>query len=121
MDQPKSFTNLETWKEAHKLVILIYKMTKGFPKEEMFGLTSQIRRAAVSVTSNIAEGYGRRHLKEKINFYYISIGSLSEIENQLLIARDIGYVSEELSKELQDQTITTRKMCYGLIKSISIR
>jgi len=71
----KSFTDLDTWKEGHKLVLLIYESTKFFPKEERFALTDQIRRAAVSITSNIAEGFSRQSLREKIQFYSISKGS----------------------------------------------
>ena len=71
----KSFTDLDTWKEGHKLVLLIYESTKSFPKEERFALTDQIRRAAVSITSNIAEGFSRQSLREKIQFYSISKGS----------------------------------------------
>ena len=80
----KSFTDLQVWQEGHKLVLLIYKVTKKFPKEELFGLTNQIKRAGVSITSNIAEGFSRQSYKEKLQFYYMSLGSLTEIQNQLL-------------------------------------
>lgn len=90
----KSFTDLNTWKEAHKLVLLIYKITKQFPHEEQFGLTNQIRRAVVSITSNIAEGFSRSSYKEKSQFYSISLGSLTEVQNQLLIARDLKYITQ---------------------------
>ena len=72
----KDFKDLNSWQEAHKLVIMIYEKTKIFPREEMFGLTNQMRRAAISVTSNIAEGFGRQGYKEKIQFYYLAQGSL---------------------------------------------
>ena len=72
----KSFTDLKTWQEGHQIVILVYKITKEFPKEEIFGLVSQMRRAVVSITSNIAEGFGRQTYKEKVQFYYIAQGSL---------------------------------------------
>jgi four helix bundle protein len=84
----KSFTDLNAWKQGHALVLLIYGMTKQFPKEEMFGLTNQIRRAVVSITSNISEGFSRNSSKEKAQFYFTALGSLTEVQNQLLIARD---------------------------------
>jgi len=87
----KSFTDLKAWQEAHKLVLMIYKISKSFPKEEIFGLTSQIRRAAISITSNIAEGFSRKSYLEKIQFYFTSLGSLSEVQSQLLIAKDVNY------------------------------
>ena len=89
----KSFTDLKTWQEGHKLVVLVYATTKTFPKEEVYALTDQMRRAATSVTSNIAEGFGRHGYKEKIQFYYLTQGSLSELKNQLIIARDVGHLS----------------------------
>jgi four helix bundle protein len=91
-NQIKSFINLDAWKEGHKLVMAIYKITDCFPNKEMFGLTSQMRRCSVSITSNIAEGFTRNSYKEKIQFYFISLGSVTELQNQLIIARDIGYI-----------------------------
>src|SRR3989344_224377 len=91
MEQKKkiqSFTDLEVWRESHKLVLMVYKFTKNFPKNELFGLTSQLRRAVVSITSNIAEGFSRFSYKEKIQFYSIAFGSLTEVQNQLLISKD---------------------------------
>jgi len=81
MEKIKSFTDLISWQEGHKLVLLIYAITKKFPKEELFGLVSQIRRCAISITSNIAEGFSRKSKKEKINFYHISLDSLTELQN----------------------------------------
>lgn len=75
----KSFTDLTVWKEAHELVLLIYSLTKDFPKEELFGLVTQIRRAVVSITSNIAEGFSRNSYKEKAQFYAMALGSLTEV------------------------------------------
>lgn len=112
----KSFTDLDTWKEAHKLVIEIYKLTKDFPNEEKFGLVNQMRRAAVSVTSNIAEGFSRQSLKEKIQFYFMSKGSNIELQNQLLIAKDVGYLNKEAFDEIARQSITVNKLINGLIK-----
>lgn len=89
----KSFTDLEVWKTGHDLVIETYKITKNFPKDEQFGLVSQMKRSAASVTANIAEGFGRQHSKEKEQFYLIAAGSLFELKDQLLIARDVKYMN----------------------------
>lgn len=112
----KSFTDLNAWKKAHKLVLMIYKITKEFPKEEIFGLVSQMRRAVVSITSNIAEGFSRQSKKEKIQFYSIAKGSLTEIQNQLLIAKDIGYISKKDFQFIAEQSIEVNKLLNGLIR-----
>src|SRR6266849_5243940 len=93
------FTQLDAWREGHKLVILIYTITKSFPKEEFFGLVNQMRRCVVSITSNIAEGFSRQSYKEKVQFYSIALGSVTELQNQLLIARDVGFISKEIFDE----------------------
>ena len=111
------FTDLNAWKEAHKLVLSIYQLTKSFPKEELFALTSQMRRAAVSITSNIAEGFSRKSYKEKVNFYSMAQGSLTELQSQLLISRDIGYISPEEYNEILALSIVVHKLLSGLIKS----
>jgi len=113
----RSFTDLNTWKEAHKLVLAVYKITKNFPKEELFGLISQMRRAAVSITSNVAEGFSRRSYKEKIRFYSMAQGSNTELQNQLLIARDIGYLKELEFIKIANQSVTVHKLLNGLIKA----
>lgn len=117
----KSFTDLNAWKESHQLVITIYQSTKGFPKEEQFGLTSQIRRCAVSITSNLAEGFSRFSNKEKTQFYFISLGSTTELQNQLLIARDVGFLPKTDFDQLAEKTIVVHKLIYGLIKSTKKR
>lgn len=100
----RAFTDLIVWKESHKLVLMIYVITKKFPKEEIFGITSQMRRSAVSITSNIAEGFARRSKKEKLQFYAVARGSLIELESQLLVARDVEYLSlgdfEDIHKQI---------------------
>jgi len=111
----KSFTDLLAWKESHKLLLLIYKATKKFPKEELFCLTSQMRRAALSVTSNIAEGFGRHGVKEKIQFYYLAQGSLTELKNQILASRDIGYLSKEDLDLLVLQANSAHQLLQGLL------
>ena len=112
----RTFTDLHTWQEAHKLVLMVYKITKEFPKEELFGLVSQMRRAAVSITSNIAEGFSRQSYKEKVQFYSMAQGSNTEIQNQLLIAKDINYISQEKFNEIIEQSIRVHKLLNGLIK-----
>jgi len=112
----KKFTDLNAWKEGHKIVLMIYKTTKDFPKDEMFGLVSQLRRCAVSVTSNIAEGFSRQSYKEKINFYSMALGSLTELQNQCLIARDVGYISQDKFMEIANQSVVVHKLINGLIR-----
>lgn len=112
----KEFTDLIAWQESHKLVVLIYKITKNFPREETYSLTDQLRRAATSVTSNIAEGFGRQTYKEKVQFYYLSQGSITEIKNQLLIAKYVGYLKPNQFDELIAQVILAHKLLIGLIK-----
>jgi four helix bundle protein len=111
-----AFTDLDVWQEGHRLVIEIYKITKMFPKDEIYGLVNQMRRSAVSITSNIAEGFGRQTYKEKVQFYYQAQGSLTELKDQLFIARDIGYVDKNNAKNLLDQASKTHQILQGLIK-----
>ena len=118
MEKIKSFTDLIAWQKGHQLVIAIYKATNEFPKKEMFALTNQMCRCAVSITSNIAEGFSRKGTKEKIQFYYMSLGSVTELQNQLLIARDIGYLPKEKFNNLARQTIEVSKLINGLIRSL---
>ena len=112
----KDFTDLETWKKSHELVIAIYKATGNFPKSEAFGLISQIQRAAVSITSNIAEGFGRQTIKEKIQFYYQAQGSLTEVKNQLILSRDLDYISSEEFDRIMNVLITSHKLLQGLLR-----
>jgi len=112
----QSFTDLIAWQEAHKLVLMIYIETKKFPREELFGLVNQMRRAVISITSNIAEGFSRRSNKEKTQFYYLSQGSLTEIQNQLIAAKDIGFMNEEIFNQIYDQSIRVNKLINGMIK-----
>lgn len=112
----KSFTDLNAWKIGHQLVLSIYKITLDFPKEEQFGLTIQLRRATVSITSNVAEGFSRNSYKEKVQFYSMALGSLTEVQNQLLIAKDLKYISKEDFDLLAEQTVTVNKLLNGLIK-----
>lgn len=111
-----SFTKLNAWKEGHKLVLRIYEETEKFPDKEKFSLTSQIRRSAVSITSNVAEGFSRNSYREKVQFYYMALGSVTELQNQILVAKDVDYVDEETFKEIANQSIIVHKIINGLIK-----
>jgi len=105
------FTNLEVWQEAHRLTIMVYQQTIIFPKSEIYGLTSQIRRAAVSVELNIAEGYGRHHILEDIKFLFIARGSISEVQSCLLIAKDLNFSKDKnLLKIYSDYRILTKRI-----------
>ena len=111
----RSHKDLIVWERSFELVITLYKVTANFPKSEQFNLTSQIRRAAVSIPSNIAEGAARSGKKEFIQFLYISLGSLSELETQILIASELDYlVSNEILSTIEE----IRKMLLGLIKKL---
>ena len=112
---------LRVWQQSIEMVTSIYLMTKAFPKEELFGLVSQMRRAAVSVPSNIAEGYARGSDKEKLHFLRISSGSMSEIETQLMISSNLGYISQDLFNELSEQITSVWKQLNALISSIKKR
>ena len=103
-DKIKSFTDLIAWKEGHKLVLMIYDITKQFPKDELFGLISQIRRCAVSITSNLTEGFSRLSYKEKARFYSMALGSTTELQNQLLIAKDVNYITKERFQDIAEQS-----------------
>jgi four helix bundle protein len=109
-----SFTDLHAWQEGHRLVLLIYEITNKFPKDEIFSLISQMRRAAISITSNIAEGFGRNTIKDKIQFYCIAYGSLTELQNQLVIARDLKYLDNKKFNSIANQTIVVAKLINGL-------
>lgn len=112
----KTHKDLEVWKRALAYVTIIYKSTQSFPSEERYGLTSQIRRSAVSIPSNLAEGAARNSKKEWSYFLYIALGSASELETQLLIAMNLGFISPEKNDTLQTELATISKMIYGLIK-----
>jgi len=111
----REFTDLNAWKESHKVVLLTYAMTKTFPKSEIFGLQSQMQRAAISITSNIAEGFGRQGFKEKIQFYYMAQGSLTELKNQFIAAKDIGYMNVEEYEKISNHMNIAHKVLQGLI------
>lgn len=112
------FTQLTTWQKAHRLVLDVYIAVDTFPKTEIYILTPQVLRSAISITSNIAEGFSRRSKKEKVQYYYISLGSLTELQNQLLIAVDRQYISRQSFRGIYQKTVVVQKMLNKLIKSI---
>jgi len=112
----KSFTDLKAWQEAHRLVLEIYEATCKFPKDEIFGLTNQMRRCSVLISSNIAEGFSRPTSKDKSKFYFISLGSTTELQNQLLISKDVKFLAQKDFNNLAQQTIAVHKLINGLIK-----
>jgi four helix bundle protein len=111
----KSFEELPVWKDARKFTNKIYNITNKFPKEELYGLTSQIRRATVSIMSNIAEGFDRRSDKELSNFLSMARGSSSEVQNDLYIALDLNYISQDEFNKLYQEAKKIAKQINGLM------
>ncbi len=113
----QSFTDLEAWQAAHQLGLTIYKLTAQFPTSEQFSLVSQMRRASVSVSSNIAEGFGRKTPKDKEHFFTMASGSIYELKSQLLFARDLGYAPKQNYNLTFDQLTTAHKLIHGLLRA----
>jgi len=116
----QSFEDLDVWKKSHALALEIYKITQCFPSEEKFGLISQMKRAAVSVAANIAEGFKRRGKKDKINFYNISQSSLTELDYYLILAKDLKYLDVDSIDNLKLKVDEIGKMLNGLISAIAL-
>ncbi len=114
-----SFKDIIAWQKAHIFVLNVYRETKSFPSDERLGLTSQVRRAAVSISSNIVEGSQRGSDKEFVRFLRIARGSLAEVQAQLLIARDLSYLTVEEFDRLAQQAVEVNKLLNGLMKGIS--
>jgi len=112
------FKELDVWKKAMSLVTSVYLLTKQFPKEEMYGLTSQVRRCAVSIPSNIAEGRGKRSTKDFIRYLNIAYGSSAELETQILIAQNLGFITVETAEPIQSQIAEINRMLNGLLQSM---
>ena len=110
--------DLEVFKKSHALVLRMYEVTKKFPNEEKFGLISQIRRAAYSIPMNIIEGAGRKSKKEFVHFLSICSGSCEEMKYQLLLSKDLGYISEDAYQEILNEYVIVSKMLFKLSKSI---
>ena len=121
MSEVRTHKDLDIWKMSIDLVKDIYTLTESFPKDEQFGLTSQLRRAAVSVPSNIAEGSARNGNKEFIQFCYISLGSLSEVETQIIIATELNFIHNRLSSEVLEKVEIIRKKLLNFIKYLKSR
>lgn len=111
----ESFKDLNVWKEGHHLVLFIYQLTNTFPQEEKYSIVDQMRRSASSITANIAEGFGRQTYKEKVQFYYLSKGSLAELVNFIEISKDLKYLKSSDYEELILKTGDVGKMLHGLI------
>ncbi|MBM4298219.1 MAG: four helix bundle protein [Deltaproteobacteria bacterium] len=114
----KPHKKLEAWKQSIDLAIGVYGATAAFPKEELYGLTNQARRAVVSISSNIAEGAARQTKREFLNFLHIAQGSLSELDSQLELARRLGFLSESSWRELDSRMLQIDKMLTGLIRHV---
>lgn len=115
MEPSTNFSELIVWKKAHQFVVKTYVVTKSFPKEELYGLTSQFRRAAVSVAANIAEGFARRGLRDKLRFYNYAKASLQECKYYLLLAKDLCYQSDPTMSELAEEV---GKLLYSYGRTI---
>jgi four helix bundle protein len=112
----RDFRELKVRHKAHALTLDVYRATKLFPKEELYGLTSQIRRAAASIGANFAEGSGKNSRPDLARFLQIALGSASELEYHLLLSRDLGYLVPEMCEELSKQAVETKKMLSGFIQ-----
>ena len=114
----RDFKNIKAWQYADDLAVLVYSKTKSFPKEELYGLTSQLRRAVVSVPTNIAEGASREHKKEYLHFLYVARGSIAEAEYLLHLSRRIGYLKDDEYRQVEDLRKEAAKTLQGLINSV---
>ena len=115
----KAFRDLKVWEKAHQLTLQVYQLTSSFPKDELYGLTSQVRRAAASIPANIAEGCGRNGDAELGRFMQIAMGSASELEYHLLLARDLSFLSEEVYSRLNLEVTEVKRMLASFIKKLN--
>lgn len=118
MEKIRSFKQLRIWNKGIEIVEDVYRLTKGFPREEQYGLISQMRRAAVSIPSNIAEGFKRFHSKEYRQFLHITLGSAAELETEMIIARKLGYLNEGDLNGLSEKIDQLSKMTSALLKKL---
>src|SRR5690606_31706791 len=114
----RDFRRLQVWQRAHQLTLAVYRVTEAFPKDELYGFTSQTRRAATSVPTNIAEGCGRESTIDFARFLQIAMGSAKELEYQLLLARDLGYLSQESYCVLAEETTQVQRMLHAYIAQL---
>lgn len=119
MERIQRYQDLEIWKKGIQLVKMIYQATESFPKQELYGLVSQMRRCAVSVPSNVAEGFRRFHNKEYKQFLYISLGSCAELETQIIISGELGYLDKQKEAEILEITDHIGRMTNNLIKKLN--
>jgi four helix bundle protein len=117
----KHFRQLEVWQEAHRLVLMVYQVTRKYPSDERFGLTSQMRRAAVSIAANVTEGFKRHGIQDKIRFYNISEASLEELKYYFLLSKDLEYISSDSQTNLMSQAESVGRLLNGLIASTERR
>jgi four helix bundle protein len=116
----RNYRDLQTWNKAHKLTLELYKLSRGFPKEEVYGLTSQLRCAASSIGANLAEGCGRQSNPEFARFVRISMGSASELDYHLLLASDLGFIESDSYGRLSRSLTEVRKMLASLLSTVEI-
>jgi len=116
-----SFTDLRVWQNGAKLFLEIHAATKGFPREELYGLTSQLRRAAMSIPNNVAEGKGYHSKKDFVRFLYMARGSCLEVQSELMIARELQYLSKEVASKLLNDAFTLGRELNALISAIESR
>jgi four helix bundle protein len=114
----QSYQDLIIWQKSFRLAVLVYRFTQKFPKEEIYGLTSQIRRAAVSIPSNIAEGFGRITKKEHLWFIRVALGSVNEVETHLLLSKELGYLEKDSFEVALELIVEVRKMLSAIIKKL---
>ncbi|MFC2106146.1 four helix bundle protein [Candidatus Bipolaricaulota bacterium] len=114
----KDFRSVDVWKKSHELVLAVYKASAGFPSSELYGLTSQVRRAASSIPANIAEGCGRGSDRDFARFLQIAMGSASELEYHLILARDLGFLDDAQQGALEQATTEVKRMLTGFMKKL---
>ncbi|MEW6101604.1 MAG: four helix bundle protein [Candidatus Omnitrophota bacterium] len=114
----RNFFDLDAWKKAHDFILEVYQITERFPRQELYGITSQIRRAASSISANIAEGFSRYHFNDKIRFYHNARGSVSETQNFLFLSKDLSFLNNTEFQKLFELSEETNKLINGLIRSI---
>lgn len=120
MGEIRSFKDLLVWQKSHRLVLEIYRITNYFPRTEIYGLISQMRRAAVSIVSNLVEGFKRRTVKDSIHFYNIADGSIEELKYQLLLSKDLNYITPEIFQKINFLIEEVSKMLRGWSESQKI-
>jgi four helix bundle protein len=114
----QNFKKLAVWEKSHQLTLNIYKSTSAYPKEELYGLTSQMRRSASSIPTNIAEGCGRNTQPQFARFLNISFDSASELEYQIILSKDLGFISDEIFRELSEKVTEIKRMLSSLLQKV---